>query len=75
MLFRSYTERDGALWEQKLQQSTAAGGSAYREFVDAVLDEREPISPGEHGLHVQLILDAVYRSARTGREVRIPPAK
>jgi predicted dehydrogenase len=72
---RIYTERDGAIWDQKLQQSTLAGGSAYREFVDAVLDEREPISPGEHGLHVQLILDAVYRSAQTGREVRISAGK
>ena len=39
--------------------------------MDSILDDREPIAPGEHGLAVQLILDAIYKSAATGREVRI----
>ena len=44
---------------------------AYQEFVDAVLAGREPLATGEHGLDVQLILNAIYKSAQTGREVRI----
>ena len=68
---RVFTEHDGALWETKLQQATVPCPTAYQEFVDACLDGREPIAPGEHGLAVQQILDAIYKSAATGKEVRI----
>jgi len=70
---RVYGESGGALWERRLQQTTVATPKAYEEFVDAVLDGREPIATGQHGLDVQLILDAIYKSAATGREVRIAP--
>ena len=69
-----FSESHGSLWQQKLLQSATTGRSAYEEFVDAVLDGREPIATGQHGLDVQLILDATYRSAATGHEVRIEPA-
>jgi predicted dehydrogenase len=68
---RAYGERAGAIWETKLQQATVASGPAYQEFVDAVLDGREPLATGRHGLDVQLILDAIYRSAATRKEIRI----
>ena len=68
---RVFTEHDGALWETKLQQSTVPCPTAYQEFVDAILDGRDPIATGQHGLDVQLILDAIYMSAATGKEVRI----
>jgi predicted dehydrogenase len=45
--------------------------SAIEEFVSAVLDGRPSAAPGEHGLAVQLVLDAIYASAATGREVAI----
>ena len=70
-----YIERDGALWEQKLQETTVEAGSAYGDFVDAVLDDREPSATGRHGLDVQLILDAIYKSAELGREICIRTAK
>ena len=57
--------------ETKLQQATVPCPTAYQEFVDAILDGREPIATGQHGLDVQLILDAIYMSAATGKEVRI----
>jgi predicted dehydrogenase len=68
---RIFTEHDGALWESKLQQGLATCPTAYQEFVNAILEGRESIAPGEHGLAVQQILDAIYKSAATGREVRI----
>ncbi|MFP4055429.1 MAG: Gfo/Idh/MocA family protein [Candidatus Brocadiia bacterium] len=70
-----YTERDGTLWESRLQQSVLETPKAYEDFVDACLDGREPLAPGQHGLDVQLVLDAIYKSARKGREVRIPARK
>ncbi len=68
---RLYAERDGALWETQLQEILDRSPSAYEEFVDAVLDDREPIATARHGLDVQLILDAIYKSARKGEEVKI----
>lgn len=68
---RVFTEQDNTLWESRLQQVDMHCPSAYQEFVDAVLDGREPLATGEHGLDVQLILDAIYKSAATKREVRI----
>jgi len=66
-----YTERDGSLWECRLQQTLLPVPSPMSEFADAVLDGRETSAPGEHGLAVQLVLDAIYKSAAVGREVAI----
>jgi predicted dehydrogenase len=68
-----YSEKAGTLWESRLQQPLEPSASSYHEFVDAVLEGREPVATGRHGLDVQLILDAIYRSAQTGREVKIKP--
>lgn len=40
-------------------------------FVDAALHGNVDESPGEHGLMIQQIIDALYKSAETGREVEI----
>jgi predicted dehydrogenase len=68
---RLFQEKGQSLWSAELAQPLGPCPSAYTEFVDAVLEGREPLAPGRHGLDVQLVLDAVYRSAETGREVRI----
>ena len=60
---RVFTESGGTLWESRLQQTAVPTPKPYEEFVDAVLEDREPIATGRHGLDVQLILDAVYKSA------------
>ena len=66
------------------QQARAAGGglaispepvNMYRaeieEFSQALLDGREPATPGRIGLQSQRLLTACYESARTGRAVRL----
>jgi predicted dehydrogenase len=40
-------------------------------FVDCVLDGEKPLVSPAQSLAVQKILDAIYQSARTGREVRL----
>jgi len=40
-------------------------------FVECILGRAQPISPGADGLTVQRMLDAIYRSAATGKEVAI----
>ncbi|MCS7054661.1 MAG: Gfo/Idh/MocA family oxidoreductase [Thermoflexales bacterium] len=44
---------------------------AVHHFVDCVLSGATPESPGEHGLIGLQIIDAIYRSSREGREVRL----
>jgi predicted dehydrogenase len=66
-----YTEQNGTLWSSRMLEATQPTPSSYQEFVDAVLDDRKPCADGEEGLRVQLVLDAIYKSAATGREVRI----
>lgn len=68
---RMYSETGGALWSAELKQSLEPTPSPYEEFIDAVREGREPLAPARHGLDIQLILDAVYRSAERGKEVRI----
>jgi predicted dehydrogenase len=40
-------------------------------FVNSVIEGKKPIVPIEESLKVQQILDALYLSAETGREVRL----
>jgi predicted dehydrogenase len=42
-----------------------------RNFVDGCLKDEPLRAPGEAGLAVQKILDAVYRAAEAGEEVEI----
>ena len=39
-----------------------------REFVRNVLDGTEPLGPGSDGLQIMRMLDAIYKSAETGKE-------
>ncbi len=70
-----FTEEAGSLWSAELQQTLEPAPSAYTEFIDAVLEDREPLAPGQHGLDVQLILDAIYKSAELGEEIKIKDIK
>jgi predicted dehydrogenase len=42
-----------------------------RHFVDVCLNDRKCEAPAEHGLMVQKMLDAIYASAESGKEVKI----
>lgn len=42
-----------------------------RHFLECIREGKEPISPARSGLINNLIIDAIYESSRTGREVRI----
>ncbi len=47
-----------------------APSPAY-DLIDAVLEDRDPQPSGDHGLALMQILDALYESSETGREVVI----
>lgn len=42
-----------------------------KHFVECVREGREPVSPALSGLKNNMILDAIYRSSATGREIRL----
>ena len=47
-----------------------AGEDFVAKFVDSILEKRPPLATGEEGLKVMKILEGIYRSAASGREVR-----
>ncbi len=50
---------------------TAGFGDVSQQFVDAVLAGREPYTPARHALEVTRVMDAAYRSAKTGHAVAL----
>jgi predicted dehydrogenase len=59
----------GALVEASPMTHLPGLESAQAHFVRCILEDRETMAPGEQGLAVMRVLDAIYESARTGREV------
>ena len=71
-----YTEQNGYLTNVKFAQSTALSFDGLFEkeiahFVQCVAEGTECRNPGEDGVVLMKILDAIYESARTGHEVII----
>lgn len=67
-----FTEQGGQSVDLR-PKLTAGGGHqlAIQHFVDCVRADKTPDSPGEQGVVLMKIIDALYESARTGVEVRI----
>ena len=66
-----FGEANGTMRNSRMAKPIGATPSSFQEFVDACLDKRKPLATAEQGLAVQLVLDAIYKSAATGKEVRI----
>jgi predicted dehydrogenase len=69
---RVYTERDGKNADFAPSFSPDdAYAREIRHFVECIREGRQPRSPGEHGVTLMRIIDALYESAATGREVQL----
>ena len=69
---RIYTDINGQSADIQLQHPKQSGHEMEMiHFVECIRENKTPIATGEHGLHVQYILDALYESARTGKGVEI----
>lgn len=68
-----YTEEGGIPVQVKPAIVARAGGHelAVAHFVKSIQDGTQPESTGEQGLALMRLIDAIYESARTGREVRL----
>jgi predicted dehydrogenase len=70
--FRIFTDKHGAQVDLAPRFPEVASHEAeVVHFVECILGRAQPISPGEDGLMIQRMLDAIYRSAQTGKEVAI----
>lgn len=65
-----YLEEGGNLFTKVLDRRLIQAPQSYHEFVDSILEKRPPLATGEEGLKAMKILEGVYRSAASGREVR-----
>ena len=43
----------------------------FSNFIDSVKNNKTPVTPGEHGLQVQKVIDAIYLSSKTKKEDKI----
>ena len=66
-----FFEQGGAQFDQRLHPTGAVGASAMHDYAQAILTDTPHPAPGEQGLVVMEILDAIYESARTGAPVQI----
>ena len=67
-----YTEEgeEGDLYTKRFDQRTESTPSPFHDFVDSILEHRAPLATGDHGLKVMKVVEGIYRSAKTGKEVR-----
>jgi len=69
---RLFADRHGAHVDMAPSSPKVAGHEMeVLHFLDCILGRAEPIAPGEDGLVVQRMLDAIYRSAKRGKEVAV----
>jgi predicted dehydrogenase len=66
-----YTEQEGHLHTLTYDGSTCHVPSSYDEFVNCIGEDRDPSVTGEQAVKVQRIIEALYQSADSGREVRL----
>jgi len=63
--------RDGANLATTRLLTLDSGASVQQDFVDAIAKDREPVCSAAHGLATMQIIDAIYESSRTGRQVEL----
>ena len=67
-----YTERQGVVCD--ITPQVPRGNGFHGEtahFVDCILKRRKPIPDAEQGVTLMQMLDAIYKSSKTGKEVRV----
>lgn len=63
-----YRRRHGALTEEHVT-SPPESTNVQADFIESIRTGKEPLCTAQHGLVTMQILDALYESSRTGREV------
>lgn len=66
-----YTQEAGNFYRKILDHAAAPAPTSYHEFVDCLIENRPPLATADDGIRVQKILDALYASAETGKEITL----
>jgi len=66
-----YVANEPSAVTPKLPSNVSGHVRAVHHFVDCCVNGKTPESPGEHGLIGLKIIDAIYRSAESGEEVKL----
>lgn len=66
-----YIEREGSQFDMQLHEPAPKPKSPMWHFIDAILHDTPHPAPGEEGLIVQRLLDAIYLSAERREPIRI----
>lgn len=68
-----FTEENGELkdiYPDVVFDDGTARVNMWKHFIECIQEGKEPISSGEKGLLINKILDAIYLSSETGKEIR-----
>jgi len=70
-----FSENSGELVDilPHVKNTTGWGENETRHFIDCLKKNKEPLAPPEEAVKMMQIIDAIYASAETGREVVITP--
>ncbi|MBN1863922.1 MAG: Gfo/Idh/MocA family oxidoreductase [Victivallales bacterium] len=66
-----YLERDGRQYDMRLHPPVPAARQSMHHLVDCIIEDKPHTATGEEGLVVMKILDAIYKSAATGKPVSL----
>ena len=66
-----YTEEDGFMYTRKLDKGSRPVPPSHHEFVNSILEKRQPDATADQGIMVMRILDALYGSAAQKKEVTV----
>ncbi len=66
-----YLERNGSMYDMKLDVASAARTTSTAHFIDAIVNDTEHIATGEEGVTVMKLLDAIYTCAETRKPVKV----
>jgi len=66
-----YVEREGCQYDMKLHPPVPQANSSMFHYVDSIINGKPNIATAEEGIIVMEILDAIYKSAKTGKPVQM----
>jgi predicted dehydrogenase len=66
-----YLDKNGAQFDMKLHPPVPAAPNAQFHYVESILNDKPHIATGDEGLTVMRLLDALYKSAETGKPVQV----
>ncbi len=66
-----YLEKNGCQYDMKLHPPVPAAKGAMYSYIESIINDTPHPAPGEEGLIVMELLDAIYASAASGEPVKI----